>query len=88
MSEDEQLGPDEKNIPKKEAIAMLGVSLRTFFRMKKDLKEQFGMEPEMLWDPNNNRLASLYSLTDIRKMMEIKHYRQNWRERLWGDPDV
>lgn len=74
MTEEEapQPGPDEKIIPKKEAMAILSVSLRTFYKIRTELKEQFDEEPELIWDEKNKRLASLYSMNDIRKMVQIK----------------
>lgn len=72
-------GPEEKLIPKKETMKMLGVSPRTFQKIKNDLKEQFGMEPLLIWDDVNKRLASLYSLSDVRKMIELKALRHPGR---------
>ncbi len=76
MSEEEaQPGPDEKIIPKKEAMAMVGVSLRTFHKIKDQLLEQFKQEPLLIWDGENKRLASLYSMNDVRKMVQLKALR-------------
>ncbi len=80
-------GPEEKLIPKKEAIKMVGVSLRTFHKIKDALKDQYGQEPLLIWDDVNKRLASLYSLDDVRKMIELKALRHPGR-RPKEEPDV
>lgn len=76
MSEEEtQPGPDEKIIPKKETMEIVGVSLRTFNRIRDQLKEQFSEEPLMIWNPVAKHLVSLYSMNDIRKMVQLKALR-------------
>jgi len=75
LTEDEDLPSiEDKIIPKKEALVMLGVSMRTFYRIKKELKEKFDMGPVLMLDQNDS-LISLYSLMDVRKMLEIKALR-------------
>lgn len=68
-------GPDEKIIPKKEAMNIVGVSLRTFNRIRDDLKTQFQEEPLLIWNPVAKHMVSLYSMNDIRKMVQLKALR-------------
>lgn len=73
--ESDQPGPDEKIIPKKEAMDIVGVSVRTFNRIRDQLKEQFDQEPMMIWNPTAKHLVSLYSMNDIRTMVQLKALR-------------
>lgn len=89
MTEEESPpGPEEKLIPKKEAIKMVGVSLRTFHKIKDALKVVYGQEPLLIWDDVNKRLASLYSLDDVRKMMGLKAQRHPGQPPKEEEPDV
>ena len=67
---------DEKLIPKKEAIKMLGISVRTFSKIKKDALV-LGIEPDILWDPDRKKMVALYSLRDVRVMIKLKESRGN-----------
>ncbi len=67
--------PDDKIILKKEAMKIVGVSLRTFNRIRDQLEEQFGEKPELIWHPVAKHMVSLYSLNDIRTMVKLKALR-------------
>lgn len=89
MTEEEApLALDEKIIPKKEAIKMVGVSPRTFQKIKNDLKGVYDQVPLLIWDDKNKRLASLYSLDDVRKMMGLKAQRHPGQPPKEEEPDV
>lgn len=67
--------PDDKIILKKEAMKIVGVSLRTFNRIRDQLEEQFGEKPELIWHPVEKHMVSLYSLNDVRTMVKLKALR-------------
>jgi len=78
LSEEEEApepSPDDKIILKKEAMKIVGVSLRTFNRIRDQLLEQFQEEPLLIWHPEAKHMVSLYSLNDVRKMVQLKALR-------------
>ncbi len=89
MTEEEapEPGPDEKVVLKKEAMEIVGVSLRTFNRIRDQLKEQFSEEPLLIWHPVAKHMVSLYSMNDIRKMVQLKAVRVRPGRKPKDDPE-
>ncbi len=86
-AESPEPGPDEKVVPKKEAMEIVGVSLRTFNRIRDQLKDQFQEEPLLIWHPTDKHLVSLYSMNDVRKMVQLKAIRVRPGRKPKVDPE-